>query len=271
MNSASQSSPQKAAGFSLLEVLIVMAILVFISFGIYQAITQTFRLRASLTAEGNFYNSLRLSMSILQRDLTLIYSPTALTPAALKQPINPADPRQSLNPLQQNVDNLGQLTQFWLTGDASGLRYSRFQGSDNKISFISMSHIRIYKDTPESEFAKISYELRQDTKDPDNKGNYVLVKTESPNAFDLEDNRDPLAHSYEILRGIKNLQFSFYQWDKESWKISKSWDNEKEEYRNNYPDVIEVKLELVGPEHLSFEGSFKFKPEFPFNGIPARF
>jgi prepilin-type N-terminal cleavage/methylation domain-containing protein len=266
MNSAFQSKAQKNAGFSLLEVLIVMAILVFVSFGIYQAVTQTFRLRASLTAEGNFYNSLRLGMSILQRDLTLIYSPTALAPP--KPPQNPQDRGQ--NPVQQNIDNLGVVTQFWLAGDLSGLRFSRFQGSDNKISFVTMSHIRIYKDTPESEFAKVSYELKRDTKDPDNRGNYVLVKTESPNAFDMEDSRDPLARSYEILRGIKTLSFSFLQRDRDTWKTSRSWDSDKEEYKNNYPDVIEVKLELVGPDHLYFEGKFKFKPEFPFNGIPAR-
>lgn len=249
-----------------------MAILVFVSFAIYQAVTQTFRLRTSLTAEGNFYNSLRLSMSILQRDIALIYSPTAMVPAAQKQQAGtpPGGSQQSPAPSAINMDNGGVATTFWLAPDASGLRYSRFQGTDRKISFVTMSHIRIYKDSPESEFAKITYDLRPDTKDPENKGNYVLVKTESANAFDIDDQRDPMAKSYEILRGVKTLSFTFYQRDRDNWKTSKTWDTDKEEYKNNYPDVIELKLELVGTNHLYFEGTFKFKPEFPFNGFPAR-
>ena len=246
-----------------------MAILVFIVFGIYQAVTQTFKLRTSLAAEGNFYNSLRLSTTIIQRDLALMYSPTAMAPAALKPP-NPGSPEaRSGSSTSFGNDNVGQTSPFWLGGDQSGLRLSHFIGTDRKISFISMSHIRIYKDTPESEFAKITYEIVPDTHDPENKGNFVLVKTESPNVFDVDD-RDLFAKKFEILRGIKKLSFVFYQWERDRWKPSRNWDNEKEEFRNIYPDVIEMQIELVGPDRLSFEGKFKFKPEFPFYGFPAR-
>ncbi|MBI2711857.1 MAG: hypothetical protein HYX41_03180 [Bdellovibrio sp.] len=158
---------------------------------------------------------------------------------------------------------------FWLVGDASGLRLSHFIGDDRRMSFVTQSHIRIYKDSPESEFAKISYELLPDSRDDAKRGLYVLVRTESPNAFD-PDERDPFEKKYELLRGIKSLTFSYYKWDQDKFKIQKNWDNERDEFKNIYPDVIEMKLNMEGEERVFFEGTFKFKPEFPFYGIPAR-
>ena len=55
----------------------------------------------------------------------------------------------------------GKTSTYWLGAtEKSGLRLSRFVGTDTKMSFVVASHVRIYKDTPESDFAKISYEAR---------------------------------------------------------------------------------------------------------------
>jgi prepilin-type N-terminal cleavage/methylation domain-containing protein len=67
------------AGFTLIEVLISIVILTFISLGIYQSTTETFHLREILSNEGDFYNSIRLSMNIMQRDISMIYSPTLMS------------------------------------------------------------------------------------------------------------------------------------------------------------------------------------------------
>src|ERR1700746_219262 len=68
-------------GFTLIEVLIAIVILAFISLGLYNAITETYRVRETLSTEGDFYNGIRLSMNVLQRDVTLIYSPINLLPS----------------------------------------------------------------------------------------------------------------------------------------------------------------------------------------------
>src|SRR5215213_6023098 len=86
------SRPAKAglvmeqAGFTLLEVLISISILVFISFGIYQATTNTFRLRDVLMNEGDFYNGIRMASSVVQRDVALIYSPALILPPKPRLP-----------------------------------------------------------------------------------------------------------------------------------------------------------------------------------------
>lgn len=275
LNRHSSADGRKEAGFSLLEVLIALAVLVFISMGIYQATSQTYRLRDVLMNEGDFYNGIRMAMDIVQRDVTMIYSPTLTAPpksetaTATGGPTAPppGDPAAAQEMLNLLSTELGQTTDFWLPAiDKSGIRPSRFIGTDSKMSFISLSHLRVYRDAPESEFAKISYELRKD------EGNIVapdallLVKTENPNAFDVEDRKDAKQiRTYPLLHGITKFKYRYYHKGKDQWY--NSWDSDKEEFKNAYPDMIEVTLGVVGPSRLSFEGQYQFRPEVPLRGL----
>lgn len=251
-------------GFTLIEVLISMTILVFISFAIFQATTETYKLRDVLSQEGDFYNGIRLSTGIIQRDIAMLYSPTISVPYSKPDPHAPPDPRQMQVIMS---DDLGQTSLFWLAAiDSSGLRPSHFIGTETKLSFVSLSHTRIYRDSPESEFAKITYEIKKDDKNTDNPSTFVLVKTESPNAFANEDQKDTFSHSFELLHGVKKLSYSYYQREGLTWKIARTWDSEKEETKNRYPDIIELKIEVVSKKQ-AFEGKFKFRPEIPLNGL----
>jgi prepilin-type N-terminal cleavage/methylation domain-containing protein len=265
---AGDSSKIRNAGFTLLEVLISMAILVFISFAIYQATIQTFRLRDSLTTEGNFYNGIRLATTIVQRDINLLYSPVIGLPSPSPVPAPPGGIPGGIVPAAPMPEDLGLSYNFWSAAvNVTGLRPSRLIGTETKLSFISLSHFRIYKDSPESEFAKITYELKKEEKPTENRELSVLFKTESPNAFARDDLRDQYVRSYDILHGVKKLSFSYLQRDGNTWKTFKSWDTDKEENKNRFPDVIEMSLEVIGPNRQFFEGKFKFRPEIPTNGI----
>lgn len=249
------------SGFTLIEVMIAMAILAFISFGSYLATIETYKLRDSLSTEGDFYNSIRLSVGIIQRDVSLIYSPISSVDLSAKDPNNP-----NPTPPPNLSGDAMQTFPFWSPVILpSGLRPSRFVGSTDKMSFISLSHHRIYKDSPESEFAKISYELRSDS-NKDYSGAQMLIRTESPNAFAREENKDPMSRTDDILHGIKKWTYSYSQRDGNTWKTFRDWDSDREETKNIFPDMIEVKIEVVGPNKQKFEGNYKFRPEIPING-----
>jgi prepilin-type N-terminal cleavage/methylation domain-containing protein len=261
------------AGFTLVEVMISLVILCFISLGIYQMTVETFRLRDVLMVEGEFYNTIRMSMDIVQRDISSIYSPI------LSRPTPQGSPSPSPNgggaPDQETADYLagdaGRTTQFWQGAtEKSGLRPSHFVGTDTKMSFVSLSHVRIYRDSPESDFAKISYEI---TTDPENKelpDTQMLVKTESPDAFDDDDRRDKrFAHRYQLLHGIKKFKYRYWRKDKDRWETS--WDSDKEDMKDKFPDIIEVTFEVVGAQRLSFDGIYKLRPEVPLRGLDPSF
>lgn len=268
------------AGLSLLEVLIAMAIMVFISFAIYQATTETYKLRDVLSVEGDFYNGIRLSMGLVERDLEMTYSPHLMVPQAAPSgaPSGAGTPRavaQGPSPGMQAVmqSDAGRTSAFWLPAvDESGIRPSRFVGTGTKMTFVSASHDRVYKDKPESAIHKVTYEIRRDDyRDPliETADLQALVRTEVVNAFDDDERRDKaFSKSYTILRGIKKMQFRYWRKDKERWESS--WDNDREEFRNRYPDRVEVLVEVLGPYRLSFEGQYWFRTEVPVNGLDPK-
>ena len=254
------------AGFTLIELLIAMFLLVVISLSIYQSTTQTYRLREILMNEGDFYNGIRLSMGIMERDISLIYSPINLTTF---DPQTPQDRNQNVSPEVQAIisSDLGRPSEFW-TGafDKTGIRPSRFVGTSNRMTFISRSHQRVYKESPESEFTKIVYELRDERALNQDNNSKVLFKIADTSAFEDQNKRDTYQRTYPLLHGIKNLSFRYYRKDKKSWLSS--WDSDSnDDLRNKFPDIVEVKIEVAGPSRLHFDGLYYFRPEIPTYGL----
>ena len=242
------------SGFTLIEVLISLFLLIIISLAIFQATTQTYRIRETLVSEGDFHNGVRLSMGVLERDISQLFSPITMLPP---KPANAAPPSPAESEALANGD-LGRTTEFWGGAvDKSGLRPSRFIGSDTKLSFVTNSHIRV--------FEKVTYEMRAEKSELQNAGGKVLTKIADTNVFDDASKKDTWIHIYPLLHGIKKLKFRFYRKDKKSWESS--WDSDKDDLKNKYPDMIEVSIEVVGPSRMFFEGTFIFRPEVPFNGL----
>src|SRR3954470_23844459 len=129
------------AGFTLLEVLISMVILMFIGIAISQMTTKTFELRDVLSNEGDFYNGIRLSMQIIQRDVALLYSPVLILPDWPKQPptgpggsqlppefggAQPAQPPAAVDQEIATGENAQTLTYWGPMVDKTGVRPMHF-------------------------------------------------------------------------------------------------------------------------------------------------
>lgn len=266
-------------GFTLLEVLISIALLAFISIFIYQATTESFKIREILSTEGEFYNSVRMAVSVLNRDLSVAYSPTLLlapTPPAQngQVPGSFQDPNAYNAPdADQQMLQTGEYartSQFW--GPAvhkNGIRPSRFMGTETKISFLAASHMRLYKAKHESDFVRVEYDLKPAKSTGNGPTLGVLVKTFSPNAFTLDDAKDTLISKIELLEGIERMKFRYYYREKDTWL--NSWDSENSEQYHRFPDMVELVIDVKGPGKLHFNGIYKLKPEMAINGIPAAF
>jgi len=270
-------------GFTLVEVMIAIVLLVMISVAIYQATTQTFRYRAKIINEGDFYGGIRLAMGLVDRDVAALFSPVNLNPKNFPDP-NPTPttpvPPQGMGAQRTNQDRagqppqleelqrseLGQLSEYWLGAtDITAIRPSRFVGTENRIQFVSAAHMRIYKNSEECEFAKVVYELRE-VKDSDLGSDVkTLVKIEDPNVFDDTDKKGKLAKIYPLLEGVKKFVFRYYRRDKKAWE--RTWDTNRDDMKGLYPDIIELTLEVAGPAKLAYKGLYMFKPETPFYGM----
>jgi hypothetical protein len=144
------------------------------------------------------------------------------------------------------------------------------------MTFVSATNFRVYKDSPESEFAKITYEIEPDGEPPINgfkvEGSNILVKKINPDVFNNDDSKErESSHSYTLLRGVTSCKFTYYRWDDKSFTAFTSWDSDKEDFRWRIPDMIQVEIEIKGQTGLSFTGFYQFKPEIPFNGLNSSF
>lgn len=282
------------AGFTLIEVLIAMALMAVISFGIYKTTTEAFRLREILMTEGEFHNGVRLAMNLVGRDIETLYSPTIMLPERRSRTTTPATPDETdpLGGLQggnlaaqqeealerQELEELAATgqdrpSQYW-GGMISklGIRPSRFVGTNTSMTLVSASHIRIYKDSREADLARISYEIKDDRTDREG-GTKVLVKTENANAFDMEErlnrDKDSFVRTIPLLRGIESIKFEYYDQKTENW--FNNWDTESQDHKNAYPDQVRITVRVKGPGRLQFEGVYTFRPQTPLGGLYGRF
>jgi hypothetical protein len=272
--------------------MISIVLLVMISIAIYQATTQTYRYRAKIINEGDFYASIRLAMGLMDRDIAALFSPVNMNPNTFKKdtgtaaadqdaeggfagPKTPSKPDPAAAENQQKLDEitrseLGKTTDYWLGAtDVTAIRPSRFVGTENRISFVTASHQRLYKDTPESEYSKVVYELRDDKESSELgiQGAKLLVRIEDANVFDDDKSmkNDKNARLYPLLPGVQVFKFRYYRKDKQAWE--RAWDTERDDMKGLYPDLIEVTIEVAGISKLAFKGSYMFKPETPFYGL----
>ncbi|MBL7715331.1 MAG: prepilin-type N-terminal cleavage/methylation domain-containing protein [Bdellovibrionales bacterium] len=259
-------------GFTLIEVLISIAILVFISLFLYQVTTSTFNLRESLIEEGDFFSGIRLAMNVVDRDVSQIYTPILMIPndPAASGLLSGAVLTQNQMAAIQGSGKGTTATKFYLeVVNSVGIRPTRFQGNDKSMSFVSLSNVRIYKESKESEFARISYDIIDD-KSPDAiPGTRILRKSVNVSAFDDEEGslnaKDKLWKFYSLLPGIKEINFKYYRHDKKQW--FSTWDSDSQETKYLLPDMIEMKIKATAGDRLNFDGAFYFKTEIPHHGL----
>ncbi|MFL5812365.1 MAG: type II secretion system protein J [Bdellovibrionia bacterium] len=293
MNSNSRN---KSAGFTLIEVMITVAILAFISLGIFQAVTSSFKIRDELGQEADFYTGIRLAMGIMNRDVTMMYTPTLLLSTQKQKTSGSSDNSGNSNSSDNSgstreapkfdesqiaaatAADLSRSFMFWsAAADKNGLRPARFIGTSSKMSFISATNFRVYKDSPESEFAKVTYGVEPDNEPPINgfkvDGSNILIKQINPDVFNNDDTSEgEKSHRYTLLRGVTSCKFTYYRWDdNKSFTAFTSWDSDKEDFRWRMPDMIQVEIEVKGQTGLSFTGFYQFKPEIPLNGLNSSF
>lgn len=243
-------------GFSLIELMISIAILAFISIMVTQTTVRSFQLREDLATEGEFNNSIRLASGVMERDISQVFSPIMMMPK----------PNPSATPGMQQQTTAANPFPFWGNPtDASGVRSSRFQGTDRKMSFITASNERVYKDAKESIFAKITYSLEPDPKpEPGLEGTMALFRTINTRAFELELD-EKYDKTYKILAGIKSGAFKYFLRGRDIWQTS--WDTESQDYRNHYPDTVEIQMEILGSRQMSFSGRYRYRLEVPIHGL----
>jgi prepilin-type N-terminal cleavage/methylation domain-containing protein len=285
------------AGFTLIEVMISLFVLVLIGVTTSKAVLDAAKLKEVLKDETEFASEYRTSMGFIERDLNQVFNPRWLLPPDQKPydpyaqpapvaPQNPGAPasaaKQTLPPDQLNRFLKGfafQTFEYWgMVYDQTGIRPSRFKGTDNSFSFVAASHTRIYQQKKESIYAKIKYSLIPQPPNPNLnkeqneklKGLFSLIKEENTHAFELEEPKDaPYVNYYTILNNIKKFKIGYYKTGEKDPVTS--WDSDAVDTKGIFPEALEIEVSLQGPNDRTMDAKVLFKLETPNDVLPATY
>ncbi len=274
------------SGFTLIEVMIALFILVIIGFATSKAVIDAAKLKETLKDDTEFSSEFRTSITLIERDLNQVFNPRwFLGPEAVEIDLSdtrPPVPPAKLNGAEVNNSLRGEASRksdYWSkVFDTSGIRSSRFKGDDHSMSFVTASHVRIYREKKESIYAKVRYEIEKQRDNPNltkqqneqNAGLYSLIKTENTRAFDLDEPKEsPHIQYFTVLNQIKSLKFRYYKLGEKNPVTS--WDSDTDEFKGKFPEMVEMELMLQALNGKTMDATVLFRLEAPNEVLPTTY
>jgi prepilin-type N-terminal cleavage/methylation domain-containing protein len=203
-------SARSQRGMTLMEVLIAVAILAMIGVYTNGSLLRTWRSKKLLEKVNDDYHGARAVLDRMARELSMSF----ITP-----------------PVQG--------------GDQSRVPVTLFKGEDSspvsKITFTSFSHVRVVRNTRESDQNVVSYYGKPN---PKNSRVYQLFRREK---VIIDGKPDEGGVSYALLDNVVKLEVKY--WDKQRGDFTQDWDTQKIEFRGKLPPLIEIRLTVMGPDN----------------------
>lgn len=193
------------AGFTLLEVMIAMAILAAMALAMFVATNQVLNSKSDTEGRDDANHAVIQAMNRIAGDLEMAV-------------------------MIKSKDLLGA------TYDGE---YA-FEGQEQRLDFVTMSHARFLAEAKESEVAEVSYYL---VPMPDDANLRVLMRREST-AVDKNLQQGGIA--YPILENVESIHFEFL--DNKSDDYKKVWDSKSMDSNNRLPEAVKITVETLLPD-----------------------
>jgi len=242
-------SVSNQTGFTLLEILIAITLLAFVSLGVVN-ITENAALTMERTTEVNQNNlQIETAMGRFEWDFSQIYSPlyfsTVLNPNQTLTPRNPNDPNE------ENQDLMNQQTTFspalqqyyeqlvarfernehFSAVSKEGFPIPRFYAPEkNVFEFFTSSNRRKFENTKQSHFAWVRYALANQEALPDEEESpdipqnlKSLVRYFSADDPYSDKRIDPEGSEVKgsvLLRNVESLEFQYWNYNTKKWETS---------------------------------------------------
>ena len=216
-------------GFTLIEVLLALAIFSMIGIATVRTIIQITNTKRIAFADLDGYNSLRSAVSLIRFDLSQAFHIL----------------RPELGEESQAALDRGQQAPHTL-----------FDGRKNELIFTSLSHRVYYSGLRECEQTEISYFLQR--KPGATKPSLMKRESEILDA-------DPYQGGpvYTILDNVDSLEFQY--WDEKQARWQDKWNSDGGEYSDRFPLAIKMKLAVDDGTKKGLRVQTEFKVAFPNN------
>lgn len=215
------------AGFTLVEVLIAITILTFISLSTFVMVDSNLSTREEVTKEDGLILQAVTATNRIDSDFSQFYTPLFYS---VKNAPTKSDP----NAAYQEDNVLYTNDSFDGTTKDGGIIPQIINADKSTLIFFTQANRRKFANSKESRFTWVKYKLKAMTPDPENpddksSGRYELVRqTIATDIYNSEKNWDEPKEQL-LLTHIKELEFSF-------------WDPQAQKFTTNLQDLNEFKF-----------------------------
>ena len=194
---------RRARGFSLIEVVIAVAITAMIGGLIAVAFQSGYRAKELVEGEADRYRALRTGTDRMVREISAAFV---------------SDHYDTRRYRDQND------------------RPTNFIGKRDRLLFTSMAHQRLYADAKESDQMVVEYYTKSAT-GPDGKTQLNLMRREDSI---LDDRMDRGGNEDVLIEGIKRIDFTYWDSDKKDWVDE--WDTRRIEKKSILPVRVKLSI-----------------------------
>jgi general secretion pathway protein J len=190
-------------GFTLMEVMVAVAITALMGAMVAAAFTSGFRAKETVEAEAERYRMLRTAMSRISREIGAAYV---------------SDRYDDKRYRDQND------------------RPTNFIGERDKLLFTSFAHQRMYQDAKESDQMIVEYQVKTST-ERTARGRMDLMRRANPV---VQDKMDRGGTEDVLMEDVKRIEFEY--WDSERKQWDREWDTRRTERKALLPTRVKITI-----------------------------
>lgn len=235
------------SGFTLIEVLISIAILGVISIMVGQSVQQAVRTKDKIQSQVSEVSQLRDALRIIESDVNLAfhYRDVEKEIKALIKKSSQPSLQQNFNQATNPMDATGEVTDD-SQGFQSGQLAKRmdpathFIGLENEMNFVTLNNGRLSKTLQQADFVEVGYTLKECKSLKGSEGGKCLYRRTS-----VFVDEDVLKGGTEVmlLENVSEFSLRYIGTGKQDWNNTWRTDNAGDGVtKNNFPWAVEVTL-----------------------------
>lgn len=206
--------------FTLIEVVVALAILSMISAMVYAAFDGAVKLREAAQIDEETVDGGRVAIARMSREVRMAFLDPRLYSATA-----------------------GQLQGGTLTETYKTLFKGEDDGGNSKLTFTSFSHVRLYHGSNEGDQTELAWWLEPDE---GSNGLYKLMHRESPR---IDEDPEKGGIDEVLAYGVREFRLRYYDFRKEEWQTE--WDSDGTDYKGRLPKAVEINLILEDPDEIA--------------------
>jgi type II secretory pathway pseudopilin PulG len=209
LRGGSAAQKRREGGFTLLEVILSVSILLTLSISATTVIRNSLQMKTGIAEQAELTHRLGSALQRFATDLGAVYI---------------IDSKRS----EVNYGARATKTIFNVKKD----------GASYELLMTTMSHRPVIRDSHQSDQTFVVYKVKADEGEAGASGRYSLYRGESkviPENFDEEIPMEKIAD------GVKTFQI--FCWNGEKWSEDR-WDSNRSEWRNKLPQMVRIELEM---------------------------